>query len=96
MVYVPNGKLPTISQYKDSLEACGLTNVEIIDQTKSWAEFVKQRHQKAIERQDEFDKFMCGPGRREFFSAVARLFNPANGVPNGILGVRIYAQKISC
>jgi hypothetical protein len=96
-VYVPNGALPTISEYKSTLEACGFHKVEIQDCTASWAKFVSQRYQEATDgdaRKEQFDKEMGGSGRREFFSAVNQLFNPSGAdAPNGLVGVKIYAVK---
>ena len=90
-VCVPAGALPTMEQWRSSLEAAGFTDIVVEDLSSRWAGFVGERLKTANAHADALDE-MVGPGRRRFYTAVDALFNPPDA-PSGLVGVRIYGKK---
>jgi len=74
-VYVPNGALPTVQQWRAELEAAGFADIVIEDLSARWAGFVATRLAAANAQGEALDE-MVGPGRRQFYTAVDALFNP--------------------
>ena len=92
-VSVPEGELPTVGEWKETLAACGFKDVVVEDMTERWAAFVGERCAAANQDGAKFDDIV-GPGRRKFYNSVDRLFNckEKQGMEDtGLLGVRIYA-----
>lgn len=79
-------------EYIRQLQSSGLQNVQFIDMTAEWTEYVSNRLDQFISMKDRFiavhgdDAYA---GLLEFYTAVATLFNGGN-----LGGVRIIAQKI--
>eukprot|EP01023_Acetabularia_acetabulum_P054406 TRINITY_DN6137_c0_g1_i1.p1 TRINITY_DN6137_c0_g1~~TRINITY_DN6137_c0_g1_i1.p1 ORF type:complete len:279 (-),score=50.35 TRINITY_DN6137_c0_g1_i1:489-1325(-) len=73
--------LPSIEDYKKSIENAGFVDVEIVDMTEIWREFVKSRF---AAFQDSFDRHVkvhgqeAADGLEHFYSSINKLFSGGN------------------
>ena len=92
-VAVPQGRLPSIEEYREHLEAAGFTDVEVVDMTPRSREFVEERLGLF---KDSYDKSSATFGEDlassllHFYNSVVSLFQvrggTAQGVPGGMCG----------
>ncbi len=83
--------LPSKDDYKKQLIDKGFTEVEIVDKTDSWKNFVQERKEKFIqtrESQIEIHNHIVVDELEDFFEKVSWLFNGGN-----LGGLRIIAKK---
>lgn len=83
--------LPSKEEYVRQLELSGFCNVQFIDMTKEWTDYVTIRLESFIENRDIYTQVHgvnAYSGLLEFYNAVATLFNGGN-----LGGVRIIARR---
>ena len=85
-------ELPTREEYVDDLEAAGFHNIQFIDKSTEWTDFVTERLDKFIAKRESFVQVHGEPTYESlllFYKAVVALF-----VGKNLGGVRIIAQKM--
>ncbi len=82
--------LPTIDEYRKTLEDAGFTDISITDVTKEWTKFVSDRLSSFIANRDQFVEIQgqgCYDSLLHFYNAVADCFTS-----NEMGGVRVVAR----